>query len=178
MKKCFSVVAVAAACFVAGCSSSTTQSASDTSVDTTVSTASPVGSDVVVPDTGTFDTGTSDTAVEVTVAAPKPAVGKVDVPPGQSTDDFEGAASDVTTETCKLDGDQWTIDGSVTNKSGSDASYRIYVAMNKKGTTETVALIQVNASVANDKTEKWSTAAAVTDTDLVCVLRVERTKKK
>ncbi len=173
MKKCFSVVVIAAACLVAGCSSSTTKSASDASVDTTVSTASPVGSDVVIP-----DTGTSDTSVDVTVAAPKPAVGKVDVAPGQSTDDFEGAASDVTTETCKLDGDQWTIDGSVTNKSGSDASYRIYVAMNKKGTTETVALIQVNASVANDKTEKWSTAAEVSDTDLVCVLRVERTKKK
>ena len=110
--------------------------------------------------------------------APTQAVSNVSIQPGQSTDKFVGAASDVTTDVCKKDGAGWTISGKVKNTSGAAANYRIYVALNRKGTTDTRALLQVDKSVANGKTEPWATKAAVTDANLVCILRVERTSAK
>ena len=110
--------------------------------------------------------------------APKQAVSNVSIQPGQSTDEFVGAATDVTTDVCKRDGAGWTISGKVKNTSGAAANYRIYVALNRKGSTNTRALVQVDKAVANGKTESWSAKAEVTDPDLVCILRVERTATK
>ncbi len=111
------------------------------------------------------------------VSDPPPvAVAAVSIPPGQAKDGFVGAASDVTTEVCKLDGDHWSMSGLVKNSSGSAARYRIYVALNAVGSTDTRALIQTDVKVDNGATVPWSARADVTDDVLQCILRVERVK--
>ena len=106
------------------------------------------------------------------------AVTNVSVQPGLSDDGFVGAASDVTTKHCMKVDAGWEADGTVKNSSGANATYRIYVAFNKKDTTDTLALAQTDVSVANGKSATWTAAGTVGDDDLVCVLRVERTKTK
>ena len=105
------------------------------------------------------------------------AVTDVAVQPGLSGDKFVGAASDVKTTSCKRSGDHWAASGTVTNKSGKDAGYRIYVAFNRVGSTDTRALVQTDLAVPNGKSQPWEAVAAVTDEALTCILRVERTAK-
>ncbi len=171
MIKLLSSLALTGALLLVGCTST-----SSAPSDSTASQTSPAGDDANPADT-VGETADADSP-NSTVPAPKPAVGKVDVQPGQSTDGFEGALADVTTETCELDGSKWKISGTVKNTSDSDAAYRIYVALNKKDTTDTLALVQVNANVAKGDSDKWSTEAEVSEKDLICVLRVERTAEK
>lgn len=141
------------------------------SVDSTVVTATSPATD---------DSSASASAVPTTGpdSAPTQAVSQVLVQPGQSTDKFVGAASDVTTDTCKQEGGSWKISGKVKNSSGSKADYRIYVALNRKGSTDTRGLLQVNKTVEDGKSEEWSTSAVLGDDDLICILRVERIAAK
>ncbi len=120
------------------------------------------------------DGGIVETTIEDGV---EQAVTSLTESPGLATDGFVGALKDVKVTSCQLDGAAWNANGTVTNSSGTDASYRIYVAFNVKGTTDTKAVIQADVDVANGKTEKWSASADVADKDLQCILRVERAKK-
>jgi hypothetical protein len=142
------------------------------SIDSTVAVAASSAAD----DSSAVAAGAAPTVVPDTT--PTQAVSQVSVQPGQSTDKFVGAASDVTTDSCKKEGGSWKISGKVKNSSGSTAKYRIYVALNRKGSTDTRGLLQVDKTVDNGKTEDWSTSAAIGDDDLICILRVERTAAK
>ena len=184
---------VAAGAFLfAGCSSSTSSSdttvdgaaGADTTIGASVSTDSTVPADAT-PDSTTPSVAdsvvTGDTAVTpapsavATTVAPTEAVTDVSVQPGLSKDKFVGAASDVKTETCGADAGGWSASGTVTNASGAAATYRVYVAFNVKGTTDTRGLVQTDVKVADAKTEKWKASAKVAGKDLICILRVERT---
>jgi hypothetical protein len=144
------------------------------SADTTVASSS---ADSVSADSKSADSKPAAASVPADTA-PTEALSNVSIQPGQSTDKFVGAASDVTTDVCKPDGAGWTASGKVKNSSGAAANYRIYVALNRKGSTDTRALLQVDKSVADGKTEPWEVKAAVTDADLICIMRVERTAAK
>ncbi len=141
----------------------------DSEVESSDSTVSVVSSEV---------SADSSTAVAVPDSAPTQAVSQVSVQPGQSTDKFVGAASDVTTDVCTQDGGTWKVSGKVKNSSGAAANYRIYVALNRKGSTDTRGLLQVDKTVQDGKSEDWSTSAELADNDLICILRVERTAAK
>jgi hypothetical protein len=141
----------------AGGSSGTTAGDGEASTGSTVADGSANGNDA-----------TSDTLT--------PAVTALTEQPGSSDDDFVGAAKDVKLESCKLSDGKWKANGTVTNASGADAKYRIYVALNAPGTTDTKAVVQVDAEVADGKTAKWSAEANVAQPDLTCILRVERAK--
>ncbi len=136
-----------------------TEAAVDTSAATSADTSGGPGAalDIITPGTEAL------------------AVTDVETPPGVSNDKFVGAASDVKTESCARVDTGWTASGTVTNSSGAAANYRIYVAFNRKGTTDTRALVQTNVSVPDGATQPWKAEAASTDTDLFCILRVERT---
>jgi hypothetical protein len=156
---------VSAVLFV-GCSSGSTSKAESTIAVTQVESSDGSASSESV--------AASDVEAPETVAQ---AVTSISEQPGQATDGFVGAAKDVKLESCKLDGAAWAANGTVTNSSESDASYRIYVAFNVKGSTDTKAAIQANVDVAKGKTEKWDVTADVADKDLQCILRVERVNK-
>jgi hypothetical protein len=142
----------------------------DSEVESSDSTVSVVSSEV------SADSSTVPAAVPD--SAPTQAVSQVSVQPGQSTDKFVGAASDVTTDVCTQDGGTWKVSGKVKNSSGAAANYRIYVALNRKGSTDTRGLLQVDKTVQDGKSEDWSTSAELADVDLICILRVERTAAK
>ncbi len=158
--------------------------------DSTVADSIAVGADSTI-DSGSADTTVPTAATDSVPTDSKPAtdsvpadttptqaVSNVSIQPGQSTDKFVGAAADVTTDVCKADGAGWKASGTVKNSSGAAANYRIYVALNRKGSTDTRALLQVDKSVANGKTVPWEVDVAVSDADLVCIMRVERTAAK
>jgi hypothetical protein len=173
-------VAVIAATLT-GCSGkSSVQSAGDPAKITVVGTVA--GESGTVPEsiaedgTPTDDTVAAD-AVPETTAPDTAAPNSISEQPGQAKDNYVGALKDVKMTSCKLDGASWTADGTVTNPTDADATYRIYVALNVKGSTDTKALIEADVDVAKGKTEKWAAAADVADKDLMCILRVERAKK-
>lgn len=111
---------------------------------------------------------------EATVTTPPKAVSDVKVSPGQAKDGFVGAASDAKLDSCAKAGSDWKVSGSVKNPTAGAASYRIYVAMNAVGTTETRALKQIDVTARAGETKKWSASAPVSG-KLSCILRVERT---
>jgi hypothetical protein len=166
-----STLAVAGDSLDSVASANSTDSIASGSAETTIASDSASADSVTTDSTPAAESVPADTG-------PTQAVSNVSIQPGQSTDKFVGAVADVTTDVCKSDGAGWTISGKVKNASGSAANYRIYVALNRKGTTDTRALLQVDKSVADGKTEPWETKAAVTDSDLVCIMRVERTPAK
>jgi hypothetical protein len=99
----------------------------------------------------------------------------VDIQPGTAEDGFVGARQDVTVDRCERVDDGWVASGSVTNSSGADADYRIYVAMNVENTSTTRGLVQVDASVADGATEPWEVVVPLDEIwGLSCILRVER----
>jgi hypothetical protein len=155
-----------AASAVSGCTSSATSSsaASVRSGDSGGSTQPPdsvAGSEVQ-------GTATSDSL--------SPAVTSLTEQPGSADDDFVGAAKDVTLESCGLSDGKWKAKGTVANTSGAAAKYRIYIALNAPGTTDTKAVVQVDVDVADGKTEKWTAEANLATPELQCILRVERAK--
>ncbi len=160
-------VALLSAAVSAGCASKSTPKAEASpvvseanSVDGSVAPDSAIGPDSVAP---------PETVQQ--------AVTSIVEQPGLAKDGYVGAAKDVKLATCNLDGAAWAADGTVTNNSDSDASYRIYVAFNVKGSTDTKAVSEADIDVAKGKTEKWNVTADVADKDLQCILRVERAKK-
>lgn len=200
MNRPIAAILISATLALGACSSSAT----DTAADTTAA-AEPAAQSVSSSDTTmSGDVAQTDPVVETTAAAEPPksaasaasapstvaaapsapstvatakAVTDVAVQPGLSGDKFVGAASDVKTTSCKRSGDHWAAGGTVTNKSGKDAGYRIYVAFNRVGSTDTRALVQTDVAVPNGKSQAWEAVAAVTDEALTCILRVERTAK-
>ncbi len=168
---------VFAAAVISGC----TDSGSKPSAASSETTASAEGSsettvgDGVTPTKSTVADGSAE-GNDATSDSLTPAVTALTEQPGSSDDDFVGAAKDVKLESCKLSDGKWKASGRVTNASGGDAKYRIYVALNAPGTTDTKAVVQVDAEVADGKTEKWSAEANVGQPDLTCILRVERAK--
>lgn len=95
--------------------------------------------------------------------------------PGLSTDDYVGARQDVTVDFCDHSDGGWLAKGNVTNSSGADADYRIYVALNVENTSKTRALVEVDKKVADGATESWETLVPTPEIwGLSCILRVER----
>lgn len=102
-----------------------------------------------------------------------PGITDIDDTPG-SGENLEGALADSKVATCERDGDEWTVDGTVTNPTDAEADYRIYVSL-LNGTNDTRALVQVDVDgVAPDATEDWDVSIPVAEDELSCVLRVER----
>lgn len=200
MNKSLSAAVIATAILLGGCTSDAATTVDTTVIrtDSSIATEATIASESTDLDTKAADSttaiGPTDSSAvasaissapnasalgsDTSLPPPVQAVTNVIVQPGLSDDGFVGAASDVTTEHCELASGRWAVDGKVTNSSGSDASYRIYVALNRKGTTDTRALLQVNMDVPDGKTVPWTTAAELSDSDLICILRVERTAKK
>ena len=191
MRGSAALFAVSAFAF-AGCSSSSkdTTAAAETTAQSVNSSDTTASGDVAQTDPVVETTAaveppeSAPTAPSAASAASAPstlavakAVTDVAVQPGLSGDKFVGAASDVKTTSCKRSGDHWAASGTVTNKSGKDAGYRIYVAFNRVGSTDTRALVQTDVAVANGKSQPWEAVATVTDEALTCILRVERTAK-
>ena len=190
MNRPIAAILISATLALGACSSSATDTTADTAAAAETTAQSVSGSDT----TASSDVAQTDPVVETTAAVEPPesaqsaasapstlavakAVTDVAVQPGLSGDKFVGAASDVKTTSCKRSGDHWAASGTVTNKSGKDAGYRIYVAFNRVGSTDTRALVQTDVAVANGKSQPWEAVAAVTDEALTCILRVERTAK-
>ena len=100
---------------------------------------------------------------------------KVNVQPGLAKDGFVGARQDVSVDRCERVDDGWMASGEVTNSSGTDADYRIYVALNVDNTSTTRGLVEVDAAVADGKTEPWEVVVPLDEIwGLSCILRVER----
>lgn len=190
MNRPIAAILISATLALGACSSSATDTAADTTAASETTAQSVSASDT----TASSDVAQTDPVVETTAAVEPPesapsaasapstlavakAVTDVAVQPGLSGDKFVGAASDVKTTSCKRSGDHWAASGTVTNKSGKDAGYRIYVAFNRVGSTDTRALVQTDVAVANGKSQPWEAVATVTDEALTCILRVERTAK-
>lgn len=181
-------VAIVAA-VLTGCSTNSSRSTDTTAaatattvVDSSVAAngdTSPVGAsettNAVIADTTIAATNDTTVASAAGATPPATALTATSVDPGQSGDKFVGAASDVTTTSCAQSGSAWKAEGTVSNTSGARASYRIYVAFNVKGTTDTKALVQTNVDVDDGQTTAWSAKANVNADDLICILRVERT---
>ena len=91
-----------------------------------------------------------------------------------SGENFAGALTDASTETCELADEAWTAAGTVTNSTDAAVNYRIYVSF-LTTTGDTRALTQVNVDGVEPGADgEWTTSAAITDEGLECVLRVER----
>ncbi|MFJ4225162.1 hypothetical protein [Microbacterium sp. NPDC089695] len=122
--------------------------------------------------------GCTDSAPEPTptpTASDEAQAGVTDIvdTPG-SGEGLEGALSDAEVTTCELAGDQWQVDGTVTNSSAGAASYRIYVSLLTEG-GDTRSLTQVNVDAIDaGASADWATTVDVQDETLDCVLRVER----
>jgi hypothetical protein len=111
---------------------------------------------------------------DVAVSVPPSAVVEVDVNPGTS-EGFEGALEDVSDLVCEQRGEIWEAEGIVTNSSSSTASYRIYISL-LDGDRFTRGLLQVDVdSLDADESTEWAGEIALTEPDLDCILRVERT---
>jgi hypothetical protein len=99
----------------------------------------------------------------------------VQIQPGLADDGFVGARQDVTVDRCERVDDGWVASGEVTNSSGEDSDYRIYVALNVDDTSTTRGLVQVDAAVADGETQPWEVVVPVDEIwGLSCILRVER----
>lgn len=86
---------------------------------------------------------------------------------------FEGAADDVTNDTCQRSGDAWNVGGTVTNSAAEPRSYRIYVALLSSTETRAMQEVAVDTLQPGAKTD-WSATIPVAEDNLSCVLRVER----
>jgi hypothetical protein len=97
----------------------------------------------------------------------------VPVLPGTS-DDYEGARSDISDEDCRTSDGLWQASGSVTNSTSDTRSYRIYVAFIVDGETEALRQVDVD-DLGGGKNSKWSARApSSVDGAVECILRVER----
>lgn len=140
------VVAAALAVAATGCSSDDTEASPDTSAP-----------------------------AETTTTAPKPpAEIRVFVAPG-TAEGFEGARKDVTAENCTRSDTGWLTDGTLVNPTDTVVSYRVYTSFNDPS-GELRALVQTDVNdVAPGAEGSWLNQVEVTDDNLTCVLRVERT---
>lgn len=132
-------------------------------------------SDRTTSTTESTTTTAADGSAVTTAGAPGDDIIDVVVQPGESDDGFVGARQDVTLDRCEKVDDGWIASGEVTNTSGSDASYRIYLALNITDSSITRALVQVDAAVADGDTQPWEVTVPRSEIwGLECILRVER----
>jgi len=99
----------------------------------------------------------------------------VDVDDSQGEGDYAGALEDVVNSSCVDNGEVWTGSGTLSNSSGQDADYRVWVAfIDPDG--ETTGLVQDNVDgVAPGETGDYSASMPNPGGGtLTCVLRVER----
>lgn len=90
-----------------------------------------------------------------------------------SVEGYVGALEDAVINRCELAGDGWISEGTVTNPTESEQSYRIYVAFNEN--RDTHGLVQIDlTSVPAEASQHWKVEAPIPGDDLTCVLRVER----
>lgn len=90
-----------------------------------------------------------------------------------SVEGFVGARKDATITQCDGDGDVVKVAGTVTNPTDDPQTYRIYVS--GLNATETRGVVQIDVpDIAGGATAEWKTRMKLADTDLRCVLRVER----
>ena len=88
--------------------------------------------------------------------------------------EFEGALTDITAQTCVQEAGGWRVTGTATNPTSSTADYRIYISL-LNGESTTRALVETEIlAVAAGATGTFDELIAMPDTDLQCVLRVER----
>ena len=187
MKRVLTIVIGAA--LVVGACTKTTSTPSTTAAGSVPATVA--ASTLVVGDGSVAEDSSTEAAAKSSVAFSKPSVSKsvivpvikravtsVIVQPGSSDDGFVGAASDATTEHCVKSADGWTADGKMTNTSGSNANYRVYVAFNAVGSTDTKALVQINVAAKQGSRVAWSAKAVGVSGALECILRVERVAAK
>ena len=190
--RCRGVVVAVALAALTGCASDATRSTGDGTVDTSsrvvddtdASDTNTGGTPADDPDLPTTEPSPPDTgAASAAPATPAPsAVVNVEVQPGLADDGFVGARGDVTVERCESSESDdssavrvFRAEGQVTNSTESDAAYRIYVAFNPPGSTVSRGLIQVDdILVSAGESAPWGAEFATDDTDLTCILRVER----
>lgn len=124
---------------------------------------------------GTDDADPSPSSSPSASASPEESPGITDVTdtPG-SGEGLVGALADVEQNTCELAGEEWQVDGTVTNPTEEPADYRIYVSLLAAG-GDTRALKQVDVDgVPGGESAPWTTAIPIAEEGLNCVLRVER----
>ncbi|MBN2177294.1 MAG: hypothetical protein JW722_06515 [Demequinaceae bacterium] len=99
----------------------------------------------------------------------------VDVDNSQGEGDYVGALTDIVASSCEGDGVTWVGSGTLTNPTGADVDYRVWVAfIDHEG--ETVGLVQDDVTgVTPLESGDYSASMPYTeDSMLSCVLRVER----
>ena len=97
-----------------------------------------------------------------------------DVEHDPASGEFEGALSDITAQTCDQEADGWRVTGTATNPTSGRVDYRIYISL-LNGESTTRALVETEIfEVAAGAEGSFDELIPMPDTDLVCVLRVER----
>ncbi len=90
-----------------------------------------------------------------------------------SVEGFVGASEDAEITLCESKNNQSLAEGTVTNPTDANQSYRLYIAFNEGRDTQ--GLVQVDIeSVEPGETLTWEAQAPVTTKDIQCSARVER----
>jgi hypothetical protein len=140
-------------------------------------------SDSTGTDSDTVATSGGDTAPVDTSAGESttptepvpPAIDDVtDVVHAPASGDFVGALEDVSGLTCDQEGEGWRVTGIATNPTETPVDYRIYVSLlNTESATR--ALVETELLAVGPLADAmFDELIAMPDTDLRCVLRVER----
>ena len=97
-----------------------------------------------------------------------------DVEHDPASGEFVGALSDITAQTCDQEADGWRVTGTATNPTSGRVDYRIYISL-LNGESTTRALVETEIfEVAAGAEGTFDELIPMPDSDLVCVLRVER----
>ncbi len=148
MRKTLITLGIVATIAVAGCSSSGSSKAKETSKPTAKSASA--------------STSTTQPFVANTKNTPGTLKG------------FVGAKADVHDTECTQAGARWNAAGRVTNPTTGPVTYRIYVSFLSGDTTVGIAEVNI-AKVGAKQTEDFEQGVKVAGKDLRCILRVERT---
>ncbi|MCI0157501.1 hypothetical protein KNO15_12435 [Leifsonia shinshuensis] len=107
-----------------------------------------------------------------TTTAQDGTVTRVTHAPGTATG-YVGALKDVTLGSCAAGASSTRFEGTVTNPTSTEQSYRIYVSVLSAGSTLGVREIDVSG-LGGHTTQKWSGTLPAGKSGATCVLRVER----
>ena len=120
------------------------------------------------------DSSSSDTDDTHEGETPSTIADLTDVEHDPASGEFVGALSDVTAQTCDQEADGWRVTGTATNPTSGRVDYRIYISL-LNGESTTRALVETEIfEVAAGAEGTFDVLIPMPDTDLVCVLRVER----
>ncbi|WP_426624233.1 hypothetical protein ACPPVW_16935 [Leifsonia sp. McL0607] len=112
------------------------------------------------------------TATATAAAAHDGTITQITHKPGTDTG-YVGALKDVKLGSCKADSSPAHFEGTVTNPTSTEQSYRIYVSLLSAGATIGVHEVDVSG-VSGHATEKWSGTLPTGKPGTTCILRVER----